>query len=425
MAAATTRSLPRRPFGIDVGRLALAVGLSVVIYLFALNETNPETTEVLPFTIPVRVVNVPATLVVVNEPPPVQLRVRAAQGTYRLLRPEAFVAQVDATGASSGENELRVNVTTQDPGVRDVMPEPARVTVRLEAVEARLIPVRVNLRGQVPSGYVLGDIRTDPARVTVAGPASVVRLAQEAVVEVDVTRATVTVNGAFTPRVVDARGNELRENITLRQQSVNVTIPITQQTQFKEVGVRPRITGQPAAGYFLEQVSVEPPTVTLVGEAPALEGASFVETEPIDVAGLRSTTSRRVGLVPSPNTLLLQQGQTVQVTIRVAPLNITQTISVLPTVVNTAPNVVLARPPDPVSVTITGPAPTLASLTARDLRVTLDVTGRGAGAFLIDAKVQNLPEGMQLDAVSPAQGSVELREAPQPPLYVPSPTPSR
>ncbi len=402
------------PFRIDLGRAAFAVALSVILYVFALRETNPEQVRETDFAIPVEVVNVPAGLVVVDRPPPVKLRVRAPIDVLNRLRPESFTALADASNARAGEQDLLVSVRPTDPDVRDVTSVPARVRLRLEDVQERTLPVRVNISGQVPTGYQLGQPRADPARLTVSGASGQVSKAYEAVVDVNVERVTVSVNAVFTPRVVDERGNELKD-LSVRPPAVNVQVPIVQQAQFKEVGVRPKLDGQPAQGYLLQQVEVDPPTVTLVGEPSALEGVSFAETELVDVKGIASTAVRRVAVTPPSQTLLVQPGQTVLVTVKVAPLTITQTVRVQPTVLDLAANLELVKPPDPVSITITGPAPTLSGLSGKDFRVVLELGGKGPGRYDVEPKVQNLPQGMSVDRIEPRTLSVELRELPPSP----------
>ena len=401
------------PFSLDLGRASFALGLSVFLFLFVLNETNPETTRTTDFSIPVQVVNPPPGLVVMDQPPPVQLRVRAPLEVFNRVRPGSFVALADASGSRAGLNRLTVLAHSTDTDVRNVEALPGQVELQLEEVQERSVPVHVNTIGQVPSGYLLGSPRAEPARVNVSGPASVVQRAVEAVVDVSVERVTVTINGAYTPRIVDARSNEIHD-LTVRTTAVNVEVPITQQAKFKEVGVRPKIQGRPAPGYFLEPVEVDPPTVTLVGDPSALEGASYAETAPVDVTGLTSTVVRRLALAPPPNTLLLQQGQTVDVTVRVSPLTISQTLRVVPSVVNLPGDLALARQIDPVEVTVAGPAPTLSNLTARDFRVSLDLGGLSPGHHQVEPKVQNLPSGMTVERLEPKSVAVEVREAPPP-----------
>jgi len=420
----------RLPFAIDMGRALFAVALAVLLYFVALSETNPEGRNQTSFSIPVQLVNVQPGLVVTTPTPGVRLWVRAPLSVFSRLRADSFTAQVDASSARAGDNDnLPITVNWSDPDVRAADPDPAALRLHLEEIREQALPVRLNLTGQVPSGYQPGQPTVDPARLIVAAPESLVGRATEAVVDVSVDRVTVSVNGVYTPRIVDDRGNDLKDpGLRVTPPAVNVQVPITQQTQYKEVGVRPVTQGQPSAGYVVQPLEVNPPTATLVGDQAALEGASFVETAPIDINGISTTIVRSVALAPPPRTLLLQQGQTVTVTVRVTTLSINQTVRITPSVINLSGAVQLARPLDLVSVTISGPAPALATLALNpnDFRVVLDAAGRGPGRFDLDVRVLQVPTGLKLEDYEPKRVQVDLREAPPtptPPPPLPTPTP--
>jgi YbbR domain-containing protein len=417
----------RLPFNVDIGRAVFAVALAVLLYFVALNETNPEGRNQTVFTVPVQPVNVPPGLVVTTPPAPVHLWVRAPNSVFGRLRADSFTAQVDAISAQSGDNDnLPINVNWTDPDVRQADAEPGTTRLHLEEVRGQPLPVRVNLTGQVPDGYKPGQATVDPSRITVTGAASLVGRATEAVVDVSIDRVTVSVNGVYTPRILDDRGNDLKDlNLRAGPPSVTVQVQITQQTQYKQVGVRPFTQGQPAAGYVLQPLEVNPPTVTLVGDQAALESANFVDTAPIDLNGISSTIVRSIALAPPTGTLLLQQGQTVNVTIRVTTLSVSQTVRVPPTVINVSGSVQLARPLDLVSVTISGPAPALSSvaLNPNDFKAVLDVSGKGPGRYDVDVKVQQLPNGLTLDDFTPKKVSVDLIQVPPTPTPIPPPTP--
>jgi YbbR domain-containing protein len=419
----------RLPFTIDPGRAVFAVALAMLLYFVALNETNPEGLEKTSFTVLVTPVNVPPGLVVTTLPPQVYLWVRAPSNVLRRLRPESFAAQVDATGAQAGDNDnLPITVNWTDPEVRDARPEPSTTKLHLEAIRQQTLPVRVNVTGQVVSGYQLGQPTVDPNRLVVEGAASLVSRASEAVVDVPVQGLTVSVNGVYTPRILDDRGQDLRDlnqRWTVTPSSVTVQVPIIQQTQYKTVGVRPVLQGQPAPGYALQPLEVNPATSTLVGDAAALEGANFVETAPIDINRISTTVVRNVAIVPPDRTILLQPGQQVTVTVRVTTLMVTQTVRVPPSVINLSPNVQLARPLDLVSVTISGPAPALSSLSLNpsDFRVVVDAAGKGPGRYDLDVRVLPVQGGLNVDDFSPKKISVELREAPPPPTPTSVPAP--
>jgi YbbR domain-containing protein len=412
---------------LDYGRAVFAVALAVLLYFVAVNETNPENRQKVPFTVPVQPVNVPAGLIVTTPPAPVSLWVRAPANVFSRLRADSFTAQIDATGTVVGDNDnLPITVNWTDPEVRAADPEPAIARLHLEGNREQVLPVRVNVTGQVPSGYQQGQPTVDPPQVTVSGATSLVGRATEAVVDVSVDRLTVSVNGVYTPRIVDDRGNDLKDlNLRATPPAVTVQVPITQQTQYKELGIRAVTVGQPAPGYVLQPLEVNPATVTLVGDPAGLAGANFVDTAPIDINGISATAVRSIALSPPPRTLLLQQGQTVSVTIRVTTLTVNQTVRVPPSVINLSGTVQLAHPLDLVSVTISGPAPALATLALNpnDFKVIVDAGGKGVGRYDLDVTIQQVPTGLQLQDFSPKKIQVDLNEAPPPPTPTPAPPP--
>jgi YbbR domain-containing protein len=421
----------RLPFSLDPGRALFALGLAVLLYFVALSET-PFDQRQTSFSVPVQVVNVPPGLVVTTQAQTVKPWVTAPLSVFNRLRPENFTAQVDATGAVAGDNVLPITTSTTDPEVRSVQPDQPNLLLHLDDVREQVVPVRVNLLGQVAQGYSLGNTTVDPPRVTLTGAATLVGRASEAVVDVNIDHVTVSVNGAFTLRLLDDRGNDLKDlNLRATPQSVTVQVAITQQTLYKEVGIRPNIQGQPAPGYALDPVELNPPTTTLVGDSASLEAVSLVDTAPLDISGISSTVVRTVALAPPQRTLLLQDGQTVSVTLRVTPLQVTQTVRVPPSIINLSGTVQIGRPLDLVSVTIAGPAPALQNLTLNpgDFKVVVDASGKGPGRFTLDVRVQQLPTGLTVQDYSPKQVQVDLIQAPPtatpiPPAPTVTPTPT-
>ena len=403
--------LPRIP--IDLSRALSAVVLSALIYVFVANQTSAESDWQTPFTVPVGLVNVPAGLVATQQPAPVHVTLLATQQAYSQLQASSFTAQIDASNATVGVNQLPIVVRTTDSNVSDVSADPAEMSVQLEQIEQRDLPVQVQLSGQVPPGYQAGQATPNPGTVTVTGPSSVVQQATDALINVDVAGATISVNGAYTTTIVDAQGERVTDpSLKIMPPSVSVQVPITQITQYKQVGIQPMTQGVPAAGYVVDSITVDPPAVTLVGSAAGLASESVVQTQPIDVSGANTTLVRQVGLTAPSGALLLQPDQSITATVHLIPVQLTEPLRITPSVINASPNIALAQPPAAVTLTITGPAPNLSTLGSSDLQVTLDATGKGPGQYTITPQVQNLPPGVSLDSINPQQVTVTLVSAP-------------
>lgn len=406
---------------VNFGRALLALGLAAALWVVVQNEQNPDRSDVPGFTLPVEIISVPAGQVAITEPLQIQVRVRIPSAAWNQLRPGSFRATADASSARPGVNDLPVRVEPLEQQVRSVDPIPPRVTVVTEEVIERIVPVRLDIGGNVPFGYAYLVPRVTPTNVTVAGPSSAIQTVEAAVLEVRLDGVTVSLNGTYVPRPVDARGAEVR-GVRIMPSTVNVEVPVSQQVGYKEVGIRPVIQGRVAAGYYLEPVELNPITVTVVGSPTTLAGVNFVDTESIEVSNLSSSAVRRVPVVP-PEGLTLLQPQPVSVTLRVAPLTIAQTIRVLPTVQNLGPNLQLAGDLPQVDVTLTGPAPTFQNLSPRDFRVILSLSNLRAGRHEVEPTV-TVPPGFTLQGVDPSRIAVTLRELPTPvPSVTPTPAP--
>lgn len=76
------------------------------------------------------------------------------------------------------------------------------------------------------------------------------------------------------------------------------------------------LRGQPATGYAIERVLVDPAAVQLVGPRSTIERRETVATEPVDVSGRRSTLERTVA-VALPDGVKLVRKVGVRVTVQI------------------------------------------------------------------------------------------------------------
>ena len=87
----------------------------------------------------------------------------------------------------------------------------------------------------------------------------------------------------------------------------------------KTVRVRPDYTGEPAAGFLLAGVSVDPLRVRITGARRAVQRVTEVATEPIDLSGLAESEEREVKLSPTGSHVWLEEDNSVTVRIQIEP----------------------------------------------------------------------------------------------------------
>ena len=176
------------------------------------------------------------------------------------------------------------------------------------------------------------------------------------------------------------------------------------------------LTGTPAAGYTINQVSPNPLTVTLRGAPSVLADVSEVATAPISVNGLAATRTFTADLVLPPD-LLLAQGSpaTVSVEVAVSAAQASRTFLVGVTCTGASAGTTCLPQTDQIAITLSGTEPALAALQIAQITPVLNVSGLAPGSHDVTPSV-TLPDGISLLSFSPPQVTVLITQ--------PSPSPS-
>lgn len=86
----------------------------------------------------------------------------------------------------------------------------------------------------------------------------------------------------------------------------------------RPVRVVPHVRGNPAEGYTMRRMAVDPPTVQLKGPRSTIDVWDTVDTDPVDIAGRQQTVTQTVPLV-LPDAVFPVTERTVVVTVDIRP----------------------------------------------------------------------------------------------------------
>ncbi len=350
--------------------------------------------------IEVKAVNVPEGLAVAGiREPGVSIRVSAPESKLRDLTLSDFRAEINLSGARPGTSELRVIAESRESGVGIVEVQPAFVTVVLEPLITRQVPVRPKLLGAVPQGYSVGEAEANPAQVRISGATSTVQ--QVAAAEADVNLTGLRVSGRqqypLVPR--DASGADIK-GVRVEPASAEVRLAVVQQEVTLIFTIQPKLQGAVADGYNLTGITPDPPFVAVSGPLDLLQAVTTLSTEPLDLSSLRADTVRSVRLqLP---TGLTARPDTVNVRLRIQPATGEILLPVVPNVTGLGEGLHYSLQTLSVSVRLSGELPTLRSLAPGSVRATASVSGRGEGVHVIDLTV-SAPDSVKVVSFDPAQ----------------------
>lgn len=378
-----------------------AVGLATLLYGgLVLSQSTLEFHGVIPVTVQ----NQPdETFLLTAVEPVTTVRYFAPSG----VRPIAttFTAVIDLSAVAPGGPQLvPIVVTSLDDRITVLSSEPDVMTVELDELQTRTVPVVVE-HGTVPDGLELGDTSIEPSEVQVSGPSSVIGSVVAARADVAIQSSGIDVDQDVRLTPIDQLGDAVSP-VDVTPSTARVRIPVFTDRQSRTLPVRPVVTGTPAAGFEIASVTVVPSVVTVEGDGDELATLDGIDTEPISVSGLsseRTTTARLVtpaGVVP-----LDQDG--VEVTVTLRPVTATRNFEVGLRLVGTDPDLDYAFGEDRVVITVGGSVADLDRLTGSTIVADLDVSGLGPGTSEVPVAA-DLPAGVTLVSATPETVAVTI-----------------
>ena len=300
-----------------------AVGLATLLYGgLVVSQSTRTLTDLV---IPIDVVGQPSDGFMLTSIDPVtEIRYFAPSGTRP--RSSDFQATIDVSGIEpgTGSHRVPVRVTSIDTRITVVGVVPAAVTVDLDRLDQKTVDVVVD-HGPTPPGLELGDDTVDPGRVTVSGPASAIKRVVAARASVVIQASGIDVDRDFDLVAVDELGEAVGQ-VDIEPRAAHVTIPVFSDRETRTLPVNPVVTGDPAPGFEIAGVTVDPPVMLVEGDADQLAELVRVDTAQIPMTGVSSDLTVSVGL-DLPTGILAVGDDQITVTVTLRPVTATRTFS--------------------------------------------------------------------------------------------------
>lgn len=189
--------------------------------------------------------------------------------------------------------------------------------------------------------------------------------------------------------------------------------PSTLSLSFENAGVRvvpirPMIEGEPAAGYEVVGVAVEPPTVDVAGPESVLASLPEAITEPVVVQNRAAPVREVVTVGVADSRLRLRAPQRATVTVTIAPVSTEREFMGVPIALRNLGDGLAGRVEPPAGrVTLRGPQPVLRALASSEIDLFVDAAGLTAGSYTLPV-LATAPAGAGVAGLTPATVRVRL-----------------
>jgi YbbR domain-containing protein len=406
------RGAIRRAVGVVLHNWPLKVAAIVLASLLYVGLVASQDSNTLQGPITITIDNRPANTVVTNQIRDVdQIRYIAPSGVPR-QRTADFQVTVDLSNVQPDGQPatVRVQVTPLDPRVTIVEVRPQNVQVVLDELASKTVPVRVE-PGPAPSGIQVGEVTKDPTEVDVTGPSMVVSQVVAARVDVSLDRGNLNVDSEIDALPINDAGDVVT-GVNLEPRTVHVTIPLYTNRGSRTLPVNPVVTGDPAPGFRIASITVDPQVVTVEGNGDRLATLTQADTAPIALFGATSDVTEIVAYALPTGVSATGTG-TVTVTVRVEAVTETRTYTAGLRLDGSDSGLTYAVSDNQVLMTLYGSVADLDRLSSAPLVVGLNVAGLAPGKHDVPV-VPSLPSGVTVASLSPRSVTVTITAPPSP-----------
>jgi YbbR domain-containing protein len=386
--------------------LLTAILLAIAVWILAVTNTDPVEKHIYGKPVELEVVGLDSSLLITSDlPAQVSLTLSAPVSTWsnELNTSGVIRATLDLSGKAAGSYSVPVEIQINARPVKVESYTPESLEVRLEQLYSEAFTIKLVQPSSPAVGYEAGTPELSIASATVSGPASQVDKVVDVSMILDISQAKEDINRDLELQALDANGLAVSD-VTISPEKVNVKIPISQRGGYRNLSVWPITKGQPASGYLLTNIQVNPLVVTVYSANPELINnlPGYIETEALNLTDAKDDLEVSLPLAV-PSGINVVGESVVKVSVSISPIQGSLTLSNIPIeVTGISDDYEFSLSPDRVEIIFSGPLPDLNDLNATDdVRVLFDLTGYTEGIYRLEPLVNIAIPGILVESKLP------------------------
>lgn len=223
----------------------------------------------------------------------VSVTVTARRSILNQIRAEQIEAVADMKELLLGSQiPIQVRISGQEGRYEKATVLPRNLQVRIEDETRNNFPITPAVSGTVRDGYTIGHLKSDPEKITIRGPKTVVDRIARVSAEVDVSGLSENAKLPAKMVIYDKENNVVDQTLltnNLGKKGIGVEVELY---SVKSVGIsvdKSKIHAK--EGYHIGKVSPEPKEILVIGEKEVLDKVSEIKV-PADGIRLEDLTER-------------------------------------------------------------------------------------------------------------------------------------
>lgn len=318
----------------------------------------------------------------------VSVRVSTQLTKYADLGVDDVVATISLKGVNAaGTYSLPINATTSEGTVLSKTPN--SVSVEIDSLVSRRIPVELKVIGTIPDGYWSSQPVLGQSYLDIEGPKTDISQIVKAVCTLDVSDIVTNHNQSHDAVLYDKDGNEVEMSVLYGQlPSISVKMDVLPKKDVP-IDFEGSLMGVDsiAKNYEIKSIKLSRETVTIAGEKSVLDKITSISTAQLDVSGYSQSVLTELDLV-APDGVKLVGGNNVTVYVDIAEKQGELSISGLPIQIRGLGKRMSAELDiSTADLSLLGRISLINKLSPKDVSLYIDVTDRQAGEYKLSVYV--------------------------------------
>lgn len=257
--------------------------------------------------------NLPNNMMVFNAPEKILVRVRGSRTQVMADNLDKQIsASINLKNITEGQQSLPITVTYAGGEVVAVTPK--EVSIYVDTVSEKKVPVTTRIVGAVSSDMTIGTSVITPPEVTLRGATHRIDKVNKVVAPIDVTDHTGSFEAESDLVAVSDDGYDI-PNMRIIPERVMVQATMVSQMLSTHVPVKLVMTGELPKGIVVTKTEILPESIRITAPPSVLKELKEVKTKPMDISKLDGSVVSAVELdLPEK---LIPELRTVQVRISV------------------------------------------------------------------------------------------------------------
>ncbi|MBN2391517.1 MAG: hypothetical protein JXR84_12400 [Anaerolineae bacterium] len=407
-----------RWFGRNLGLLFLSLLLAFFFWAVATEAKDPTLEAPFGSSIPIEINGLDEGMFAYGmNGTRVRVELRAPQSVWKTLSSDTMRAYIDLSEVTTGTLTVPIRVDVQVAPVQLLKITPPEISLTVEHIAEKEITVTTRLEGTPLFGFRADEPQVVPQTVRVRGPASWVDRVTQAQVTISVQDQQSDVRGDYQPVLLDQNEHAVA-NVEPIPKAVTINAPISPLGYVRDLAVQVAWEGQPASGYRITNLEVNPQLVKVYGRVEVVrEVPGYLLTQPVSLDTLTQSLTTTVALQMLEGLSLISPPRPyVTVSLTIEAIQTGVTLAVTPTLRGLSPDVSASTSVEAVVLILSGPLAVMEQLQVGDVQVVLDLTNLMPGDYTIIPLV-DVPEGVIIQNVIPEAVSVRVQQI----VIMPSP----